>query len=185
MKKRHRGQHLAAGRRGELKELTRGDCGSQRKLAAACRKVSRRAAVARSKRNVFRKIRTQGNCGPWKELATAGRRMTHSTKVARARGHYRKRYDQNNVVQETQKGQTFGKTLEGPRMKQWHKGPRPKAAYMRQQTNKGPRRQTVAMPEEGEDNHKRHRRVELWTAITSEKWRNAQENLMRFMDQKS
>jgi hypothetical protein len=44
-KKRHRDRHLAAGRRGEPKELTRGDCGSQRKLAAPCRKVSRRAAV--------------------------------------------------------------------------------------------------------------------------------------------
>jgi hypothetical protein len=76
------------------------------KLAAACRKVSRRAAVARRKRNVFRKIRTQRNCALWKELAAAGRRMTHSTKVARRMGHNRKRYDQNNVVQETWKGQT-------------------------------------------------------------------------------
>jgi hypothetical protein len=33
-KKRRRGRHLAAGRRGEPKELTRGDCGSSRKLAA-------------------------------------------------------------------------------------------------------------------------------------------------------
>jgi hypothetical protein len=46
MKKRHRGRHLAAGRRGEPKELARGDCGSRRKLAAACRKVSRRSVVA-------------------------------------------------------------------------------------------------------------------------------------------
>jgi hypothetical protein len=38
-KKRHRDWHLAAGQRGELKELTRGDCGSRRKLAAACRKI--------------------------------------------------------------------------------------------------------------------------------------------------
>jgi hypothetical protein len=38
-KKRHRGRMLAAGRHGEPKELTRGDCGSQRKLAATCRKV--------------------------------------------------------------------------------------------------------------------------------------------------
>jgi hypothetical protein len=41
-KNRHRNQHLAAGRRGEPEELTRGDCESRRKLAAACRKVSRR-----------------------------------------------------------------------------------------------------------------------------------------------
>jgi hypothetical protein len=46
-KKRHRGRNLAAGRRGEPKDLTRGDCESRRKLAAACRKVARRAAVAR------------------------------------------------------------------------------------------------------------------------------------------
>jgi hypothetical protein len=35
----HRDRHLDAGQRGELKELTRGGCGSWRKLAAACRKV--------------------------------------------------------------------------------------------------------------------------------------------------
>jgi hypothetical protein len=57
-KKQHRGQHLAAGQRGEPKELTRGDCGSRRKLAAACRKVSCHAAVAWRKRNVFKNIRT-------------------------------------------------------------------------------------------------------------------------------
>jgi hypothetical protein len=43
--KRHRDRHLVAGRRGKPKELTRGDCGSLRNLAAACRKVSRRARV--------------------------------------------------------------------------------------------------------------------------------------------
>jgi hypothetical protein len=43
------------GRKKRHKELTRGDCGSRRKLAAACRKVSRHAEVARRKRNVFRK----------------------------------------------------------------------------------------------------------------------------------
>jgi hypothetical protein len=42
MKNRHRDRHLAARRCGKPKELTRGDCGSQRTLAAACRKVSRR-----------------------------------------------------------------------------------------------------------------------------------------------
>jgi hypothetical protein len=55
MKKWHRGRNLAAGRRGEPKELNRGDCGSRVKLAAACRKVSRRAAVAWRKRIVVRK----------------------------------------------------------------------------------------------------------------------------------
>jgi hypothetical protein len=54
LRKRHRGRKLAAGRRGEPKELTRRDCGSRRKLAAACRKVSRRARVAWRKRNIVR-----------------------------------------------------------------------------------------------------------------------------------
>jgi hypothetical protein len=52
MKKRHRDRNLAAGRHGKPKELTRGDCGSLRKLAAACRKVSHRARVASHKRNI-------------------------------------------------------------------------------------------------------------------------------------
>jgi hypothetical protein len=60
----------------ETKELTRGIYGSQKKLAASCRKVTHPAAVARHKMNVFRKIRTQRNCGPRKELAASGRRMT-------------------------------------------------------------------------------------------------------------
>jgi hypothetical protein len=41
-KKQHRGRKPAAGRRGKPKEITRGDCGSGRKLVAACRRVSRR-----------------------------------------------------------------------------------------------------------------------------------------------
>jgi hypothetical protein len=54
MKKRHRDRHLAAGRCGKPKELTRGDCGSRRKLAAACRKVSRRARASWHSRNTAR-----------------------------------------------------------------------------------------------------------------------------------
>jgi hypothetical protein len=45
-KRRYRGRKQIAGRRGEPNELTRGDCGSWMKLAAACRKVSHRATVA-------------------------------------------------------------------------------------------------------------------------------------------
>jgi hypothetical protein len=82
LRKRRRGRKLAAGRRGEPKELTRGECGSRRNLAAAWRKLSRRTAVARRKRNVFRKVRIEENCGPRKELATAGIRITHCTRVA-------------------------------------------------------------------------------------------------------
>jgi hypothetical protein len=54
-------------------------------------------------------MRLQGNCGPWKELTAASRRMTHSTKVTWRREHNRKRYDKDDVVQETLKGQTFRK----------------------------------------------------------------------------
>jgi hypothetical protein len=75
-KRRHRGQKEAAGRHGEPKELTRGDCGSQKKLAAACRKASRRATVAWCKRNVFRKSWTHGNCGP-RKVAAARKKVTH------------------------------------------------------------------------------------------------------------
>jgi hypothetical protein len=50
--KQHRDRHLAAGRSGKPKELTRGDCGSRRKLAAAYMKVSRRARMAWRKRNI-------------------------------------------------------------------------------------------------------------------------------------
>jgi hypothetical protein len=58
-KKRHRSRKPTAGRRGEPKELTRSDCGSGKKLAAACRKVSSYATVAWSKINLSRKIGNQ------------------------------------------------------------------------------------------------------------------------------
>jgi hypothetical protein len=67
-------------------------------------------------------------------------------------------------------------TLEGPRMQQWHKGPRPKTAATRQQANKRPRRQVAAISEEGQGNHERHRSVEHRTAFTAGKQRNAHEN---------
>jgi hypothetical protein len=43
-------------------------------------------------------------------LAAAGRTINHIKRVARGRGQDRKRYDQDNVVQETRKGRTFGET---------------------------------------------------------------------------
>jgi hypothetical protein len=70
-KRRHRGRKEAAGRRLQPKELNRGDRGSQKKLAAACRKASHRATVAWIKRNVFRKSWTCGNYGLRKEVATS------------------------------------------------------------------------------------------------------------------
>jgi hypothetical protein len=75
-KKRHRGKKQAAERYEEPKELARGICGSRRKLVAACRKVSRRAAVARRRRNAF-KNETQ------KKLAVARRGTSHRAEVAR------------------------------------------------------------------------------------------------------
>jgi hypothetical protein len=63
MKKRHRSRHLAAGGRGEPKELTRGDGGSRRKLAAACRKVSRRARMAWRKRIIVTNYWLRGKVG--------------------------------------------------------------------------------------------------------------------------
>jgi hypothetical protein len=55
LKKRHRDQHLAAGHRRKPKELTRENYRSQRKLAAACRKVPHRAGVAWCTWNIVRK----------------------------------------------------------------------------------------------------------------------------------
>jgi hypothetical protein len=75
-KKRHRNRKSAAGRRGEPNELTQGDCGSGKKSAAACRKVSRRAKVAWRKRNLFRTVQTQSICGLRKRLVVTGKRMT-------------------------------------------------------------------------------------------------------------
>jgi hypothetical protein len=104
-KKRHRGRKQAAGRRGELKELTRGDCGSQKKLAAACRKVSRRATVAWCKRNVFRNSWTNRNCEPRKEVTTAGRKIT------RCAGQKRKVQNKDDVSPKSPKGGTYEKRL--------------------------------------------------------------------------
>jgi hypothetical protein len=53
VRRRHRGWHVAAKWRGEPKKLTQGHCGSQGKLAAACRKVSRHARVAWHKRGII------------------------------------------------------------------------------------------------------------------------------------
>jgi hypothetical protein len=114
-KKRHRGRHLAAGRCGVPKELTRGDCGSRRKLSATCRKVSHHAAVARCKRNVFRKSWTQGNCGPWKELVAPGREMTRCAEVAQRREHGLQRQGKHDMALRTAKERTS-------RMNHW-KGP--------------------------------------------------------------
>jgi hypothetical protein len=69
-----------AGRRGEPKELNRGNHGSQKKLAAACRKVSRYATVAWRKRKLFRKSETRRYLGLRKGVTVANRRTSgHAT----------------------------------------------------------------------------------------------------------
>jgi hypothetical protein len=62
-KKWHRGKKQAAERCEDPKELIRGICGARRKLAAACRKVSRCAKVARRRRCAFKNERTQIRLG--------------------------------------------------------------------------------------------------------------------------
>jgi hypothetical protein len=50
LKKWHRGRKPAAEQHGEPKEMTRGDCGAGKMLAAACRKVSSCVTVAWQKK---------------------------------------------------------------------------------------------------------------------------------------
>jgi hypothetical protein len=83
LKMRRRGRKCTAGRRGEPKELNRGNCGSRRKLAAACRKVSRYATVAWRKRKLFRKSETRGYCDSRKGVTVADRRTSRHATVAR------------------------------------------------------------------------------------------------------
>jgi hypothetical protein len=71
-RKRCRVRSLAAERGQKRKERTRGNRGSRRKSAAACRKVSHCARVAWHRKSVVRNIGTQENCGPRKEFAAAG-----------------------------------------------------------------------------------------------------------------
>jgi hypothetical protein len=70
-RKRHRVRSLAAERRQKRKERTRGNRGSRRKSAVACRKASRCVRVTWHRKSVVRKIGTQENCGPRKEFAAA------------------------------------------------------------------------------------------------------------------
>jgi hypothetical protein len=114
-KERHRSRKPAAERRGEPKEMTRGDCGCGRKLAAACRRVSRRARVAWRKRNFLRKIGTQENCGLAKEFAATGIRTTRCAKVAQSREHKLQRQEEDDITPRIWKGRKDGERLwKGP-----------------------------------------------------------------------
>jgi hypothetical protein len=71
-------------------------------LAAACRKVSRCAAVAWRKLNLFRKILTHGHCGLRREVTATG------MKITRCAVHRRKGQNKDDAERETRKG-TFEK----------------------------------------------------------------------------
>jgi hypothetical protein len=75
-KRRHRGRKETAGRRLQPKELNRGDRGSQKEMAATCRKASHRATVAWIKRIVFRKSWTCGFYGLRKEVTASRKEVT-------------------------------------------------------------------------------------------------------------
>jgi hypothetical protein len=87
-KKRHRGRKPAARRRGEPIELLRSDCGSGKKLAASCRKVSGCATVAWHKRNLFKIIGTHGNCEPRSKLTATEIKMIRHARVAWRRKNF-------------------------------------------------------------------------------------------------
>jgi hypothetical protein len=87
-KKRPRGRHIAAERRIKPTKMTQGDCESRRRLVAACRKVSRCAAVAWHGRNIVRDIQTQGNFGPRQKLGAAGIMVTLHARLAPCKGTF-------------------------------------------------------------------------------------------------
>jgi hypothetical protein len=98
LKKRRRVGKSTAGRCGEPKKLNRGNCGSRKKLAAACRKVSRRARMAWQKRKLFRESETRGYCESRKGVTVADRRTSHHATV------WRKRILTRNIqIQESRK----------------------------------------------------------------------------------
>jgi hypothetical protein len=125
LKKRRRGRKLIAGRRGETKEMNRENCGSRRKLAAACRKVPRHATVVWRKKQVLRRSGLQGNFGRRKELAIAGIRRTHCAQLVLRKGRSleetsveegrRKNRTKNKFERRTRKGRTLGR---GQQMRQ-------------------------------------------------------------------
>jgi hypothetical protein len=100
-KRRHRGRKETARRRLEPKELNRGDRGSRKKLAAACRKASHHATVAWIKRNVSRKSWTCGNYGLRKEVAAS------RGKAARCAGHGREVRSRQKVAPRGPTGGAF------------------------------------------------------------------------------
>jgi hypothetical protein len=142
---RHRGQKLAAGRRGEPNELTQGDCGSRRKLVAACRKVSRHARVAWCKRKVFRKIWTQGELWTTEGIGCSWQEDDPKYKSGTVQGTRSQEIQSGQCgTRNPERTDVREETLEGPGMQQWHNGPRSETAATRQQANNEPRHKTGA-----------------------------------------
>jgi hypothetical protein len=106
LKKRRRDRNLAAGRRQNPKRRIQANCESKKRLAAACKKITRHATVAWRKRNVFRRIVTQGICGRRSTLTAAGIRTTRCAKVARGREHGLHRQGKEDTVPRPRKGRT-------------------------------------------------------------------------------
>jgi hypothetical protein len=99
-KKQHRGRHMAAGWSVKPKKPTHGDCGSRGRLVAACWKVSRQAALAWHRRNIFRDIWTQGNCGLRQELGAAGIMVTLRGRLAWRKGTFARKDPTRDYVEQ-------------------------------------------------------------------------------------
>jgi hypothetical protein len=104
LRKRCRDRNLAAGRHQKPNRRIQATCESRRILIVACKKITRHATVAWSKRNVLRKIVTQGNYGPRKTLTVTGRKTTsRATGAWHSENIVRKDCTREQAKQETQK----------------------------------------------------------------------------------
>jgi hypothetical protein len=162
MKKRHRGRHLAAERSGEPKKLTEeivdpggNGCRLQEGVPPC------NSGMAQEKR--LQEYSDPGNLWTAAGIGSHRNKTDPPCKSGTAKGTWAPEKRKRCYCTENPEGMYVqDETLEGP---------------SRQNGNKRPRRQTAAVSEE-EDNHERHRRVELRTVITSGKQRNAQDGLI-------
>jgi hypothetical protein len=106
--KRRGDRNLAVGRLQKPKETAREKCGSRKKATVSDRKVSRRATVARRRRDAAREERTKDKDGCRKKLAVVRRGTTRCAKVAqRIKIIIEKNRTRNNMVRGTLKRWTF------------------------------------------------------------------------------
>jgi hypothetical protein len=118
------------------KELTHRDCGSEKKLAAACRKVYNHARVVWRKTNFLSKTGTQRNCGPWSKLTAATIKMTcmqewHGLGKTLSERNGPGTRQNKKPRNDERTGKDGGK----PKMQKRLKGPRAETAAMRQNEN--------------------------------------------------